>query len=71
LRVCWRTPTDPYYSDHQIEHGRAFYEGACKQALEGIVSKRGDAAYAPGDRGLWCKIKCLHRQEFVVVGWTA
>jgi ATP-dependent DNA ligase len=20
--------------------------------------------------GLWVKVKCLHRQEFVVVGWT-
>jgi hypothetical protein len=27
--------------------------------------------YAPGNRGLWLKIKCLNREEFVVVGWTA
>jgi ATP-dependent DNA ligase len=39
-------------------------------ALEGIVSKRADAAYAPGNRGLWLKVKCLNREEFVVVGWT-
>jgi ATP-dependent DNA ligase len=38
--------------------------------LEGIVSKRADAAYAPGNRGLWLKVKCLHREEFVVIGWT-
>jgi bifunctional non-homologous end joining protein LigD len=38
--------------------------------LEGIVSKRADAAYAPDNRGLWVKVKCLHREEFVVVGWT-
>ncbi len=24
----------------------------------------------PGDRGLWLKIKCPNREEFVVVGWT-
>src|SRR5262249_20384216 len=24
----------------------------------------------PANRGLWLKIKCLHREEFVVVGWT-
>jgi ATP-dependent DNA ligase len=24
----------------------------------------------PADRGLWRKVKCLHREEFVVVGWT-
>jgi hypothetical protein len=39
-------------------------------ALEGIVSKRADAPYTPGNRGLWVKVKCLHREEFVVVGWT-
>ena len=38
--------------------------------LEGIVSKRADAPYTPGNRGLWRKVKCLHREEFVVVGWT-
>jgi bifunctional non-homologous end joining protein LigD len=59
-----------HYSDHQIGHGRAFHERACKASLEGIVSKRTDAPYAPGNRGLWRKVKCLHRQEFVVVGWT-
>ena len=24
----------------------------------------------PRNRGLWRKVKCLHREEFVVVGWT-
>jgi hypothetical protein len=38
-------------------------------SLEGIVSKRADAAYATGNRGLWLKAKCLHREEFVVVDW--
>jgi hypothetical protein len=28
-----------------------------------------DAPYTPGNRGLWVKVKCLHREEFVVVGW--
>jgi bifunctional non-homologous end joining protein LigD len=59
-----------HYCDHQIGHGRAFHEKACAMSLEGIVSKRADAAYAPGNRGLWLKVKCLHREEFVVVGWT-
>jgi DNA ligase D-like protein (predicted ligase) len=58
------------YSDHQIGHGPAFHAQACAMKLEGIVSKRADAAYAPGNRGFWLKVKCLHREEFVVVGWT-
>src|ERR1700730_1226126 len=59
-----------HYSDHQRGRGRAFHEKACAMSLEGIVSKRADAAYAPGNRGLWLKVKCLHREEFVVVAWT-
>jgi len=35
-----------------------------------MVSKRLDAGYSPGDRGLWLEIKCLNREEFFVVGWT-
>src|SRR5262249_16516768 len=59
-----------HYCDHQIGHGRAFHENACAMSLEGIVSKRADAAYAPGHRGLWLQGECLHREEFVVIGWT-
>jgi DNA ligase D-like protein (predicted ligase) len=58
------------YSDHQIGQGPAFHQHACALGLEGIVSKRLDAPYVPGDRGLWLKTKCLNREEFVVVGWT-
>jgi bifunctional non-homologous end joining protein LigD len=58
------------FSDHQIGRGRAFYDRACALKLEGIVSKRSDAPYSPGNRGLWLKVKCMNREEFVVVGWT-
>jgi ATP-dependent DNA ligase len=59
-----------HYCDHQIGHGQALHEKACAMSLEGIVSKHADAPYAPGNRGLWVKVKCLYREEFVVVGWT-
>ena len=59
-----------HYSDHEIGRGRAFYDQACALKVEGIVSKRVDAPYGPGNRGLWLKVKCLNREEFVVVGWT-
>ena len=58
------------YSDNQIGQGSAFHKRSCALGLEGIVSKGLDAAYSPGDRGLWLKTKCLNREEFVVVGWT-
>ena len=58
------------YSDHQNGRGPEFYARACELSLEGIISKRADAPYSPGDRGLWVKVKCQNREEFVVVGWT-
>jgi ATP-dependent DNA ligase len=58
------------YSDHQIGRGPEFYARVCELPLEGIISKRADAPYAPGNRSLWVKVKCLNREEFVVVGWT-
>ena len=58
------------YCDYQLGRGPEFHKQACAMSLEGIVSKRADAAYTPGNRGLWLKVKCLHREEFVVIGWT-
>lgn len=58
------------FSDHVLGDGPRFREHACRLGVEGVVSKRTDRAYAPGDRGIWVKSKCLNREEFVVVGWT-
>ncbi len=59
-----------HYSDHVIGQGPDFYDRACAMHVEGIVSKSIDAPYMPGNRGLWRKVKCLNRAEFVVIGWT-
>jgi bifunctional non-homologous end joining protein LigD len=60
-----------HYSAYHRGRGSAFHEQACRLLqLEGIVSKRADAPYAPGARGPWLKVKYLHREEFVIVGWT-
>jgi bifunctional non-homologous end joining protein LigD len=58
------------YSDHVEGSGRRFFELACKQRLEGIVSKRRDSAYTGGRGGAWLKTKCLLRQELVIGGYT-
>ena len=58
------------YSDHVIGHGDAFFKLACKRGLEGIVSKKRDAPYAPGRGKTWLKTKCMLRQEFVIGGFT-
>jgi DNA ligase D-like protein (predicted ligase) len=58
------------FSDHHIGDGKRFLDAACGAKAEGIVSKRIDAGYAPGDRGIWRKSKCYQRDEFVVVGYS-
>jgi len=58
------------YNDHVIGDGGVILKHACELRFEGIVSKTINSPYAPGNRGIWRKSKCLNRQEFVVVGWT-
>jgi bifunctional non-homologous end joining protein LigD len=54
-----------------FEDGRALFEAAKQQRLEGIVAKRADSPYRPGRRTRdWLKIKTHGRQEFVVAGYT-
>jgi DNA ligase D-like protein (predicted ligase) len=62
-------PESLRYNDHQIGHGPAFHRLACEHGVEGIVSKRTNGRYEP-DRRTWLKVKCLNREEFVVVGWS-
>jgi len=59
------------FSDHVLGHGEELFDRLCKQGLEGVVSKRVDAPYRVDKRTqTWLKVKCLHRQELVIVGWT-
>src|SRR5436305_1489108 len=58
------------YSDHQRGRGVEFHRQACEYELEGTIAKRGDRPYRPGGGTDWRKIKCLNREEFVVVGFT-
>jgi len=43
---------------------------ACQIGLEGVMLKRADAPYSSGRTQTWLKLKCQHRQEFVVIGFT-
>jgi bifunctional non-homologous end joining protein LigD len=63
-------PAPIHYSEHVTGNGEKLFASLCKEGMEGIVSKRADAPYRTGLRTkTWLKIKCLHRQEFVIVGW--
>ena len=51
--------------------GEALVERARAQGWEGVIAKRVDAPYSPGQRAAhWLKLKVEHRQEFVVGGYT-
>lgn len=58
------------YSDHISGRGSDVASRACRESLEGIVSKRADSGYQQRRSRSWVKYKCLKRQEFVVGGWT-
>jgi bifunctional non-homologous end joining protein LigD len=57
------------YSEHVAGQGAEVFAKACKAGLEGIVSKTSDAPYLVGRQKSWLKIKCVLRQEFIILGF--
>lgn len=52
------------------DDGRALYDAAAAQGLEGVVAKRRSSRYEAGKRSpAWRKVKVRLTQEFVVGGW--
>jgi bifunctional non-homologous end joining protein LigD len=65
---CW---TDTVrLSDHIEGEAGPVRRQACTMGLEGIIAKKADAPYRAGRSGDWLKLKCAHREELVVLGWT-
>jgi bifunctional non-homologous end joining protein LigD len=58
------------FAQHVDDDSWAFFASACVSDLEGIVCKRADSTYVAGRTRDWLKIKCRHREEFVVGGHT-
>ena len=56
--------------DHFEADGAALFASARELGLEGIVSKRLDAAYRSGRSESWTKAKCRPTHEVVLGGWT-
>lgn len=40
------------------------------EGWEGVIAKQRAAVYKPGRARSWVKVKCLLRDDFVIVGWT-
>ncbi|QAY75164.1 DNA ligase D [Sphingosinicella sp. BN140058] len=58
------------YAEHIVGHGEELFRAMCDAGQEGIISKRADASYRSARTKTWLKIKCIQRQEFVIIGWT-
>lgn len=56
---------------YQTGSGEVVLEASRDLGLEGVVAKRLDSPYLPGERSPhWVKVRNRNRQEFVVGGWT-
>jgi bifunctional non-homologous end joining protein LigD len=56
---------------HSSADAEQLYDAALGQGFEGIVAKRLDSLYQPGERSKsWLKLKALKTAEFVVGGYT-
>jgi len=58
------------YVEHFETGGDAILRSACQLSLEGIVSKRADAAYESSRSDSWTKAKCRAGHEVVIGAWT-
>lgn len=57
-------------SEYVLGNGKECFEVAKKLGLEGVVAKKIDSKYSGTRNDDWLKIKCYHRQEFVVGGYS-
>jgi bifunctional non-homologous end joining protein LigD len=64
----WKDPLR--YTPHRNERGQRLLAEACRKGWEGLIGKHADQPYSHGRSRQWLKLKCGHRQEFVIVGYT-
>ncbi|HEY1463346.1 MAG TPA: non-homologous end-joining DNA ligase [Terriglobales bacterium] len=57
------------YSDH-FDHGKALFDVAKQQGLEGIIAKRRDSVYEERRSREWLKVKITQTVDCVVGGYT-
>ncbi|WP_445178843.1 DNA ligase D [Pseudomonas sp. McL0111] len=58
------------FSDAFDETPDALLNSACQMQMEGLIGKRIGSPYVSRRSSDWIKLKCKHRQEFVIVGYT-
>jgi bifunctional non-homologous end joining protein LigD len=67
-RVRWDSAVQ--YSGELEGEAKLILRVACREGLEGIVSKRRDSSYPSGRSKEWLKTKCVLSDEFVIIGFT-
>ncbi|MGE8190257.1 DNA ligase D [Pseudomonas sp. NPDC086278] len=72
LQTVLKQGEDPLlrFSDAFGEEPEALLNSACQMQMEGLIGKRLGSPYVSRRSNDWIKLKCKHRQEFVVVGFT-
>lgn len=72
LATVLKAAKDPLlrFSDSFGEDPQALLNSACQMRMEGLIGKRLGSAYVSRRSSDWIKLKCKHRQEFVIVGYT-
>ena len=58
------------FSEHVEGNGGVMFHKACELHAEGIITKRASSKYSSGRSDDWQKLKCIHKQEFVIGGFT-
>jgi bifunctional non-homologous end joining protein LigD len=71
LESLLKNPPEPLRLSEVRTDGERMLDEARREGWEGIMAKRADARYRPGERTKdWLKLKIEQRQEFVVGGYT-
>lgn len=72
LSTVLKAGKDPLlrFSEAFSEDPEALLNSACQMQMEGLIGKRLGSPYVSRRSSDWIKLKCKHRQEFVIVGFT-
>ena len=65
-----KVPQKPRMSEELVGRADLLLDAACRIGLEGIICKSRSAPYQSGRSRAWLKVKCGHRQELLVLGYT-
>ena len=58
------------YAAHVEGNAAGLLQESARLKLEGIIAKRADAPFRAGRSADWLKVKCLGREDLLVLGWT-